>query len=180
MFWERNLRSVSKTPFKKNKDNSPSGKKDALRRAMRKTGNGGGGGGWGGSGGGGGGRGGKGADGRPSVGTWTKAQNYLQILKELSGKVGFVASILEACAWKHGVRIVYFCSFLVCSHVAAYSADDSGVVTVIKPYLYVGTPDVDNLSCRSLVSWNALCRDLFILPSFAFGTTVVPSYLYEN
>lgn len=90
MFWERNLRTVSKTPSKK-KDNSPSAKKDALRRAMRKAGNRGGGGGWGG-GGGGGNEGGRGEDGRPSVGTWTKTQNYLQILKELSGKVGFAAS----------------------------------------------------------------------------------------
>ena len=95
MFWERNLRTVSKTPSKK-KDNSPSGKKDALRRAMRKAGNGRGGGGWGGTGG----EGGRGEDGRPSVGTWTKTQNYLQILKELSGKVGFAGS--SARSWKNG------------------------------------------------------------------------------
>lgn len=104
MFWERNLRTVSKITSKK-KDNSPSGKKDALRRATRKAGNGGGGGGRGG-GGGGGGEGGGGEDGRPSVGTWTKAQTYLQILKELSGKVGFAfeASCQPlACLWKRGV-----------------------------------------------------------------------------
>lgn len=29
----------------------------------------------------------RGGDGRPSIGTWNKTQNYLQILKELSGKV---------------------------------------------------------------------------------------------
>ncbi|CAN0131211.1 unnamed protein product, partial [Ectocarpus fasciculatus] len=95
MAWERNLRTVSK--FQPNKKvGSLPGKKEALHRAMRRGGKGSGsGGGWGGrSGGGGGGGGGggdgdrgKGEDGRPSIGTWATTQNYLKILKEISGKV---------------------------------------------------------------------------------------------
>lgn len=92
--WERGLRTVSKTPVKKPKvpqEYSP-GTKSAIGRVLRKGGKGvkgrgvrgDGGGGRGGTG-----EGGRagGKDGRPSIGTWTKTQNYLQILKELSGKV---------------------------------------------------------------------------------------------
>jgi len=50
MFWERNLRTGPKAPStKKDKDSSPPGKKEALRRGMRKAGRGGGGGGGGGT-----------------------------------------------------------------------------------------------------------------------------------
>lgn len=100
MFWERNLRAGPKAPSTK-KDNSPPGKKEALRRGMRKPGRGGGGA-WGG----GDGEGGSGAEGRPSVGTWTKTQNYLQILKEISGKVGDAASHpLAALMWVGRLRM---------------------------------------------------------------------------
>ncbi|CBJ28852.1 conserved unknown protein [Ectocarpus siliculosus] len=98
MAWERNLRTVSKFQPKKKVTSLPS-KKEALHRAMRRGGKGGGGGsggGWGGrsggagggggGGGGGDGDGGKGEDGRPSIGTWATTQNYLKILKEISGK----------------------------------------------------------------------------------------------
>ncbi|CAM9849950.1 unnamed protein product, partial [Ectocarpus sp. 8 AP-2014] len=100
MAWERNLRTVSKFQPNKKVTSLPS-KKEALHRAMRRGGKGGGGGGGGGSGGGWGGRsgggggggggggdgdGGKGEDGRPSIGTWATTQNYLKILKEISGK----------------------------------------------------------------------------------------------
>lgn len=93
MAWERNLRTVSK--FQPNKKvNSLPSKKEALHRTVRRGGKGGGGGGGGGwrgrsgSGvGGGDSEGGKGEDGRPSIGTWATTQNYLKILKEISGKV---------------------------------------------------------------------------------------------
>ena len=86
--WEKNLRTESKAPPKKDPLPTMASKKDGtLKRAMGKGRKGGGwGGGWGGGGDFGGGGGG-GMDGRPSIGTWTKTQNYLQILKELSGKV---------------------------------------------------------------------------------------------
>lgn len=105
--WERDLRKgggfktgSGKTPTKKGAgpgDAMPPPKhgaggkgRGAWRRGMKVAGGGGGGGG----------RGGKGlfgdddddesgggADGRPSIGTWNKTQDYLQILKEISGKV---------------------------------------------------------------------------------------------
>lgn len=78
--------SKAKTLSKKKDTNSPPGaKKDAHRRAMRKAGRGGAAAG-GGSGGGGDGDG-DGDDGRPSIGTWAQTQQYLAILKEISGKV---------------------------------------------------------------------------------------------
>lgn len=86
MAWERNLRSAAKKPLKKSDMTSPPGaKKEALRRAMRKAGRGG-------RGGGGGGGAEDGSDGRPSIGTWAQTQQYLAILKEISGKVSLVIS----------------------------------------------------------------------------------------
>lgn len=101
MAWERTLRTLAKTPSKK-KGKSRPGKKDTLRRAMRKTGKGSG-------------DGDDGEDGRPSLGTWNSAQNMLRILKELTGTVSLVAAASRrwSCAllgcWSASLRV--FLSF---------------------------------------------------------------------
>ena len=76
MAWERTLRSIVKAPSK-NTSKSPPSQKDKLRRAMLKAGKGGGDGGDGGD----------GEGGRPSLGTWEKAQHMLEMLKEMTGTV---------------------------------------------------------------------------------------------
>lgn len=67
MWWERQLRTVTKTASMK-KDKPPAEKKQLLERSKAKGTNSDG--------------------GRPSIGTWAKAQSCLQILKEICGKVG--------------------------------------------------------------------------------------------